>query len=332
MTRRPMLVTGLIVVLRNPGALLWTYAFNLGIALLFSLALHAQLASVLSHSLAAERLNSAFDLGTLAETQMRISQHAPSAGPARYLGLPVYLLIYFVLVPGTLFSYHTAAPPRLAILLSSGLRFFWRFVRITLLTLLASAIVLGPLLAFNNGWANHVDDHLTGESAFVHKLVPLLGIALVAALLRLYFDLVEVYTVLLADQYRPDGRPDRRVRSTLGPALRTLWRNLPRAYGAFLLLALLGFGAMAWSGWIGLRTLAQPRVWPQFLLAQFGLLMMLFSRFWQRGAEFVLACDNPLPVPVYAPLETAFGADLSAEPAIPSTRAEPLVGPPPSEV
>jgi hypothetical protein len=31
-----------------------------------------------------------------------------------------------------------------------------------------------------------------------------------------------------------------------------------------------------------------------FVLAQIGLFLMLMTRFWQRGAETVLAEDNPL--------------------------------------
>ena len=50
-----------------------------------------------------------------------------------------------------------------------------------------------------------------------------------------------------------------------------------------------------------MHSLAQPRVWPMFLLAQLGLFLMLLMRFWQRGAETVLALDNPIPMPVALP-------------------------------
>jgi len=295
--RRSILWNGLKLIVRIPGALLWTFALNLGLALVFSLRLHAQLASILNRSMAAERLNSAFDLGTLLGVSHRLGYMVPSAGSTSYLGLPLYLLGYFILVPGTLFCYRAEAPSRLSILVSSGLSYFWRFVRITLLTAIVSAIVLGPLIALQSSWSAQVDENIVGVPAVLRELAGVVIIALVAAMLRLYFDLVEVYAVQLGDQYREDGTQDRRVRRVLLPALRTVWHNLPRAYFSFLFLAVLGFAAVAITGYIAMHMLAQPRVWPTFLLAQAGLLGMMATRFWQRGAETVLADDHPLVAP-----------------------------------
>lgn len=299
--RRSILVYGLRLVVTVPGALLWTYALNLGLALVFSLRLHAQLASILDHSLAAERLNSAFDFGTLQAVLHRMSYMAPDTGDTSYAGLPLYLIGYFILVPGTLFCYQSAAPSRLPILVSSGISYFWRFVRITLLTVAVSLILLGPLMAVQAAWTAHVNDHVVGRSALLQKLPGWLVIFLVASLLRLYFDLVEVYTVQLGDRCRADGRQDRRVHRVLLPALRTLFSNFGRAYFSFVWLMILGFAILAIPSRIAMHMLAQPRVWPMFLLGQAGLFGMMATRFWQRGAETILACDNPLPLPPLPP-------------------------------
>ena len=299
--RRSILLHGLRLVVTIPGALLWTYALNLGLALVFSLRLHAQLSSILDRSLAAERLNSAFDLGTLEAALHRISYHAPQTGNSDYAGVPLYLIGYFLLVPGTLFCFQADAPSRLPILISSGISFFWRFIRITLLTGLVSILILGPMLAFQNHWSQYVDDRMVGSEALWREVPGLIAIALVAALLRLYFDLVEVYAVQLGEQVRPNGRSDRRIRRVLLPALRTLKANFARAYGSFLVLTLLGFAAVAAAAWSGAQMLAQPRAWPIFLLAQAGLFAMMATRFWQRGAETILALDNPLPQAVPPP-------------------------------
>ncbi len=286
--------SGLRVVLASPGALLWTYAFNVGLALLFSLRLHAEMASVLDHSLAAERLSSAFDLGTLLEMRHALTYHAPGAGASSYAGLPVYLAVYFVLVPGALFTYQVGAPGRLSILLGTGLGFFWRFVRITVWAAIVFAGVLGPLIAAQNAWTEHVDERYVGATVWWLEAPGALLIVLMAALLRLYFDLVEVYTVQLNDQLLPNGKTDRRVRRVLGPALRTLAANFGRAYGTFLGLAVLGAAALA-ATWAGVtELLAQNHVLPIFLLTQLGLFLSLLTRFWQRGAETVLAGDNRL--------------------------------------
>ena len=312
--RRSILWSGLQLVLKAPGALLWAYALNLGLAILFSLRLHAQLAAILDHSLAAERLNTAFDIGTMIGVVHRLNYMAPSTGATSYIGLPLYLLGYFILVPGALFCYRSDAPSRLSILASSGLSYFWRFVRITLLTGIVAAIVLVPLSMLQAAWSSQVDDNFVGVAALERQLPGIAILFLVAALLRLYFDLVEVYTVQLGDQLREDGKPDRRVRRVLLPALRTLWHNLGRAYFSFVALTLLGFAALLGTGYLAMHMLAQPRVWPMFLLAQAGLLSMIATRFWQRGAETILAFDYPLlspePFVVEPELEPATEVDL----------------------
>jgi hypothetical protein len=180
-------------------------------------------------------------------------------------------------------------------LLSSGVSFFWRFVRITLLTLLISGLILGPLFALQGVWTARVEDHVVGVAALSEELVGVLILVLAASVLRLYFDLVEVYTVQLDEDRRADGQPDRRVRKTLLPAAKTLWRNLPRALGSFVFMGALGAAAVLLTTTLAFETLAQPRVWPQFLLIQLGLLLNLAARFWQRGAETILANENPLP-------------------------------------
>ena len=292
--RRSMLLGGVRLVWRHPGAVVWTYAFSLLIALVFSLSLHARVASVLDHSIAAQGLNAAFDIGTLGAVAHQLGYRTPSAGAAGYAGLPIYFLFYFVVVPGALFSYRIGASQRLGMLVSSGLNFFWRFVRITLLAILASVIVLGPLLALQNAWMDHVEEHVVGVAAVGQDLIGWVVIALAAAVIRVYFDLVEVYTMQLDDRYRESGKPDRRVRKVLSPAARTLWANFGRVYGSFWITTLAGFGAVALTGAVAIEMLAQPRVWPAFLLLQAGFFVSTFARYWMRAAETVLAAESPL--------------------------------------
>ncbi len=293
--RRSILVHGLKLTLSRPRAILWTYVFNLGTALLFSWRLHNELDSILAHSLASQRLTSAFDLGVAFQAFFRLNDQAPDTGRSGLIGPILYLVLYFLLVPGTLFTYQTAAPARLAILLSIGLQRFWRFLRIALLTLILAAVLLGPLAAAQAAWSAHIDETLTGTPALLAQAPGWILIALVAALIRLYFDLVEGYTIQQGEQLRPDGIPDRRVRRVLLPALKTLALNLPRALTAFVSLTLVGLAALILTGRFALHLLAQPRVLPIFLLAQLGLLLLLFTRFWQRGAETILIFDYPLP-------------------------------------
>jgi hypothetical protein len=302
--RRNIFLHGLSLTLRCFPALLWTYAFNLALAFLFSIGLNLRLSALLNHSLAAQRLSSGFDLGIIGEIFLHLHE-GPTGDAGSVTGhasIPLYLLVYFLLVPGTLFCYQTNTPSRLGTLLQQGLLYFWRFVRITLLTLLVSTLILGPLFFLQGQWADHIDEHVVGRSAFLYVLVGYIILFLIASVLRLYFDLVEVYTVQLGLHLLPNGKPDRHVLRTLRPAWRTLLANFSQAWPIFLFLTLLGAAAVILTARISMHMLAQPRVWPTFLLAQLGLFLMLFTRFWQRGAETSLALQNPIPTPSLPPI------------------------------
>ena len=346
--RRNIFIHGLSLTLRSLPALLWAYLFNLVLAFLFSISLNLQLSKLLNHSLAAQRLSSGFDLGPIGETYLHLHQGpiGDAGAVTGHASIPLFLIVYFLLVPGTLFCYQTDSPARLGTLLQQGFLYFWRFVRITLLTLLVSALILGPLFFLQGKWADRVDDHMVGRPAFLLILAGNVVLFLVASILRLYFDLVEVYTVQLGQHLRPalfgqQARPDRRVRSTLTPALRTLRTHFAEAWPIFLLLTLLGFAAVILTARISMHMLAQPRVWPTFLLAQFGLFVMLLTRFWQRGAETSLALQNPIPsafpvLPIAGPAEPTDPLHPSRriqlapeQPAAPATH-EPISDPEPA--
>src|ERR1700748_1498971 len=169
--RRNIFLHGLFLALHRFPALLWAYVFNLGLALVFSIRLHSQFSSIMDHSPTAQGLTSGFDLGTLADTFLRL-QDGPTGGNAgAFTSVPLYLSVYFLLVPGTLFCYQTKSPTRLSTLFHQGLLHFWRFFRITLLTVLVSALLLGPLVFIQGKWADHVERHAVELHAFFATLV-----------------------------------------------------------------------------------------------------------------------------------------------------------------
>jgi hypothetical protein len=319
---RSIFFHGLGITLRRFPAFLWTCVFSLGLALAFSFPLYTQLSKLLDHSLASQGLSSGFDVSIVTSTVMRI--HGDRAGEANAItshgSIVAYLLLYFFLVPGTLFCYVTRARARLSTLVRQGMSHFWRFVRITLLTLIVAGVILGPLFVLQKRWADFVDDRFVGKTALYLTLAGIFVVFLIASLLRLYFDLVEVYTVQLGTHQRRTGRPDRRVRRTFGPAFRLLRKHLARAWIVFLVLTLLGSAIAFFTTRIAMHMLAQPRVWPMFFIAQIGMFAMIFTRFWQRGAETSLVLQNPIEPE----------SDASSEfEGYPYTRPAPASPPPP---
>lgn len=294
--KRNIFFHGLGITLRRFPAFLWTYLFHLGLALAFSIPLYRQLSSFMNHSIASQRLSSGFDINVVlsAITRMRGEQAGEMSVMTSHGSVVAFLVIYFLLVPGTLFTYLTGQSAKLSTLVYQGFLHFWRFVRITLLTLLAALVILGPLMAAERHWDDFVSDRFVGRTALLFTLAGILVVLLIASLLRLYFDLVEVYTVQVGTQLRISGRPDRRVRRTIAPAFRLLRSNLFRIWSIFLFLAIVGVGLVFLTLRIAMHMLAQSHAWPMFLMAQLGLIAMLFVRFWQRGVETALVLQHPI--------------------------------------
>lgn len=176
----------------------------------------------------------------------------------------------------------------LSVLLRGGVAYFWRFVRAALLAGGSAAIIVSVLLAIRAGLLARADAVYVGRRMFLFSSISLFVILLVALLLRLWWDLVEVYVVRNA----MDG--ERRVHLALLPALRLLFRHFFRAFGSFLLTGLAGVTALALclALW---KALPAHQVWMAALLVQLGLFLLLASRFWQRGlaAAFVMSVDPP---------------------------------------
>jgi hypothetical protein len=299
--QRNLFTGGLSLTLRSWPALVWTYFFNVGLAVLFTLPLHSQLSAITAHSLASQRLVGGFDLGTMAGVIAKLAQGPGPATLTSYFSTPIFLALYFLIVPGTLSCYQTGASSQIFPLFEAGFAHFWRFVRIMLVSLVISGPILGGLFALQKLWSAYLDKHILGRPGFLLQLAGLAVIGLVAALLRVYFDLVQVYTVQLGQQAPAAGeqqkrKRERQIRRTLKPAWKALFGNFFRTYLTFVLLAILGLAAVALTARAAMHSLAQPRMWPLFLLAQVGLFLMLLTRFWQRGAETILVLNNPIPL------------------------------------
>ena len=291
---RTLLFSGLALLLRRLPAVLWTFVFSLAISILFTLRLHGQFSALLDHSLASASLIRGFDLPTAATVMLRLEDNVPGGASFSFSAFAVFLVLYFILVPGILFCYLTGQRARLSTLLRQGLLHFWRFVRITLLALITFAIVLGPLSSLNTRFAAFIDDRIVGRPAFLIETAATLLLFLIATLIRLYFDMVEVYTVQIGLALCPNGRPDRRIRRALRPAWRALRLHLTRLWGSFLLLSLLGAAGFLLLARTALHTLARPHVGALIVLSQLAVLLSIATRLWQRGAEVTLALDHPI--------------------------------------
>ncbi len=287
-----LLVQGFRLVLRNWPLVLWVYAVNLGFALLAAIPFATGLAPYLDHSLAAQRIAGTIDLGYLGELMARLRETgliATAVHTTDWLSL-LQVLVLFVLFAGGTFIYVSAEPPRLSVLLRGGVAYFWRFVRAAVVAVCIAAVLLGILLIARSLLLNRLSSVYVERKMFLYSATSAAVILLVAAIVRLWWDLVEVYIVRNA----MDG--ERRVRQALLPSLRMLGKYFFRTVGSFLLSGLLGVGALALCLFLWKQFVPAHQVWLACLLAQLGLFFQLVGRFWQRGIEatLVMAADPPI--------------------------------------
>jgi hypothetical protein len=295
-SKRPLpnlLAQGFQLLLRNWPCVVWVYAVNLVFALLASVPFATGLGTYLDHSLAAQRIAGTIDIAYIAELALHVRD--TGFGPmvmhtAGWVGL-LQLLVLFFLFAGSVFVFVAAEPPQLSVLLRGGVAYFWRFVRAALLAGGIAAIILCGLLAMRAGLLARADAVYVERRMFFYSAISGAVVLLVALLLRLWWDLVEVYIVRNA----MDG--ERRVRLALLPAFRLLSRYFFRIFGSFLLTGLAGVAALALC-LVLWKALPAHQVWMAALLAQIGLFLMLVSRFWQRGLEatLVMAVDPPMVI------------------------------------
>jgi hypothetical protein len=292
--KRPLpnlLVQGFQLALRNWPFVVFAYAVNLVFGLLVSIPFATGLGPYLDHSLAAQRIAGTVDVNYLGELALHLRETSffqTAMHTATWLNL-LQLLVLFFLFAGTVFVYVSAEPPRLSVLLRGGVAYFWRFVRAGILAGCIAGVILGILFAARGLLLSRAGEVYIERTISLYAAISGAVVLLVALLLRLWWDLVEVYIVRNA----MDG--ERSVRQALLPALKLLWRYFFRAVGSFLLSGMLGLGALAVCLYVW-KVLPAHQVWIACVVAQVGLFLLLASRFWQRGIEatLVMSADPPI--------------------------------------
>jgi hypothetical protein len=294
--KRPLpnlLAQGFRLCLRNWPCVLWAYAVNLVFALVAAVPFATGLASYLDHSLAAQKIAGTIDFSDLGELAIRVRDTSffPMAiHTAGWVNL-LQLMLLFVFFAGSVFIFVSAEPPRLSVILRGGVAYFWRFVRAAILAGGISAVILGILGTIRAAGLARADAVYVERQMFLFSAISGTLVLLFALLLRLWWDLVEVYIVRNA----MDG--EGRVHQALLPAFRMLFRHFFRIFGSFLLAGIAGVCGLALCLFLW-KLLPAHKVWIAALLAQLGLFLLLASRFWQRGLEaaLVLAADPPIVV------------------------------------
>ncbi|HEU5401504.1 MAG TPA: hypothetical protein VFU86_09115 [Terriglobales bacterium] len=313
--------TGWNLVWRHKKILFWVFAVNLLLGALATNGPRLEFSSVLDHRMQSARLANGFDLGTFVELVSRpdINMTAPIQGSILYSGL--FFLFMLFIVGGILTAYREDRPLFAGEFFGASGEYFWRMVRIFLMSLIpyaGVAAVTAIIFAIASGSASE-------KTAFQIRMLGV-GIGIVLVLfVRLWFDVAQVRAVAQNEH--------------------GMFRDLLRAFA----ISLRGLGTLLWMYlrisivawvllWLGLWTwnrLPGNQVWATWLLLEVVMFTQVFARLWQRAASVrwygiyaeehpvaVVEFTTPHPVEITEPRGPSPSPDPDAEsipPSIPPT-------------
>lgn len=282
-------LAGFRLLLSNKRVLLWSYVALLFVGLVSGAFTHARIGAFLDHSLAAQKLAGGIDTAYYAELVMHANEHNPGTGPVTAALTLLAVLLSFFFAAGTIYVFLSGDEPRLAVILGSGVEYFWRFFRLLLFAMIIAGPTLGLLGWLRSIYLEQADKRFVEAPYYLRSGLTLAVLLVVAVILRIWFDLAEVYVVKLGIE------GDRRVRRSLGPSLRVFRRNFVPVVLSYFAAGAVGWLAFAFFLWIWAAGQTSHLILPVFFLSQIALVFLLASRIWQRGILAALVLDEPAP-------------------------------------
>jgi hypothetical protein len=306
--QKGMVAAGFSLLWRRQSVLWWVFAVNLVCGVLGALPAAVPLAHALSHSLAAQKLSNGFDLGIFEEL-VRL----PDIGIWRYTtgaGVSAFFFVLFMLfvTGGVLETYRQDRGLAAGDFFAASGAFFWRLVRLLLLSIIPFVIV-GIIQQALSKLAGHIGDRAIADQVGIFLGWAAMIIFLLLALwVRLWFDIAQVRAV---------AQNERRMWRNLWKSWSITWHHVGRLFGMYFVIALLAWIALAVGVviWSRLPPTATPLT---FLLLELIMLAQLSTRLWQLAsamtwyrhyAESVVAAE-PVMHAIPAPAGMASAPDL----------------------
>lgn len=278
---RSLVLGGLSLLSANKRLVLWGWLGSLLCGLLGTLPFGHYAGGYLNHSLATQQLAGRVDVSYVLELMQQAGKHgALNVAPA-LLSICVFTFFSFLLAAGALFVFESRELPRLSVVVDAGLRYFWRFARLTLAAGFVTGLTLWPLITLRQAWVSRAAETHLGRELFVRSSASFAAIVAITVLLRFFFDLAEAVVVQLGIA------GDRRVRRSFRGAFTLLRGNFCRAFGGYLLAGVIGLALGALLTWIWVVALPPSATGIAFVLGQLAIASLLAGRLWQRA---LLAC------------------------------------------
>ncbi len=311
-----VVAAGASLVWRHQRVLWWVFAVNFVLGVIGTAPTQQRLQEVLGHSLAGRPLTNGFDFGMFLElVRVPESNLFGSHGSSLHAALLFFLFMLFV-TGGILTVYREDRKLKTGEFFGASGAFFWRFVRLTLFSLIPFGILAFALWGMDKISDRIGDRAVAAQTGFYIFLAGAIVITLLLLFVRLWLDIAQVRAVT---------QDERRMWSNLWKAFGISRRNVATLFRVYLCIS--GVAWVTLAAGLFLWTKLPPTATPvTFLLLEFIILMQLLTRLWQRASAVtwyrrhaatfpVDAVDfiTPAPVELIEPLPPIAGESPAPE-------------------
>jgi hypothetical protein len=267
--RKGVVAAGFSLLRRRQGVLWWMFVVSVVLGGLGALPATINIGHALNHSLAGQQLTTRFDLGMYVELmrlpEVDISRYDPAVGVSVF----VFFLFMLFALGGILESYRQDRRLTTGEFFAASGAFFWRFVRLLLLSIVPFVIV-GLIYQGLSKAGDYVGDRAIADQVGIFSSIGAAIIFMLLALwVRLWFDLAQVRAVVQNE--------------------RGMWRNLWKSWGItwraglywrYVFIALVAWIVMAIALviWAHVPSAATPMI---FLSLELIIFAQLATRLWQ---------------------------------------------------
>jgi hypothetical protein len=307
--QKGVMAAGFSLLWRRQGVLWWVFVVNFVCGALGSLPATLRLVHALHHTLAGRKLSDGFDLGMLVELMRLPDVNILRYSTTSYLFALVFFVFMLFVTGGILETYRLDRRLNTAEFFAASGAFFWRFVRLGLLSIVLFVIVAMIYQALNKA-ADHIGDRAVADQVGIFLSLAAFGIFLLLALwVRLWFDMAQVRAVV---------QNERGMWRNTWKSWRNVWKHLGRLFWMYFAIALLAWivTVICLVIWARLSPTALPAT---FLLLEVIVFAQLAARLWQLAAAMTWYQQHAEIAPVQA-------VDYSVTP--PREVVEPSVAPP----
>jgi hypothetical protein len=286
--RKGVVAAGFSLLWRRQKLLWWVFIVNLVCGALGTLPAAMQISRSLGNSLAGQKLTNGFDLGMLIELMRLPNVRLMHYSTSSYVLAFLFFLFMLFVAGGILESYREDRSLDAGEFFAASGAFFWRCVRLLLLSIVPFIIVSMVYQALSKA-ADHIGDRAIADQVGIFLGVAAFIIFMLLALwVRLWFDIAQVRAIVLNERgmWRNTWR-----------AWRLTWHALRHLYRVYFCISLVAWVTLA-IGLVIWAHLPPTTTGLTFLLLELIMFAQLMTRLWQLSSAMTWYQRHPEPVPV----------------------------------